>query len=365
MVALTITDQFKVAAPGRLCLFGEHSDYLGLDVISTALDRHIELRVNPCQADEITVLYRDLDEKEHFSVEAEAPYLKKRDYVRSAFNVVRRRSPQRISGADITVSGNVPIAAGLSSSSALTVGAVVAFSRLAGLHLSTDDIARAAFQAEVAEFGESGGKQDHFTIAYGGIVHLDLGEDYLVTKLPANLSGLVIGDSREQKEDTVGDLAYLRKTILGEYDKIRASIGGFDPRRTELRKVRALSRRRPTKARLMAQATLRNRDLTARARRLLSEKNPDPKLLGRLINEHHEILRDELHRSTEKIERLIAAAKSSGALGCKVNGSGGGGTMLAYAPERETEVMDAIDAAGGSAFEVRVGPGVSLTAKEV
>ncbi len=365
MVALTITNQFKITTPGRLCLFGEHSDYLGLDVISAALDRYIELKVSPRQDDVITVLYRDLEEEERFSAESEAPYLKKRDYVRSAFNVVRRRSPQRMAGADITVTGNIPIGAGLSSSSALTVGAVVAFSRLAGLDLSSDYIARAAFQAEVVEFGESGGKQDHFAIAYGGIVHLDLGEDYLVTRLPAKLSGLVIGDSREQKEDTVGDLAHLRETILNEYDKIRASIGEFEPRSTELRKVHDLSRRRPTNARLMAEATLRNRDLTARARKLLGEKDPDVKLLGRLIDEHHEILRDSLHRSTDKIERLIEAAKSSGALGCKVNGSGGGGTMLAYAPNRESEVMDAIDAAGGTAFEVEAGQGVSLTAKKV
>ena len=32
---------FTVSAPGRVFLFGEHSDYLGLEVISAALDKRI------------------------------------------------------------------------------------------------------------------------------------------------------------------------------------------------------------------------------------------------------------------------------------------------------------------------------------
>ncbi|TFF95449.1 GHMP kinase [Candidatus Thorarchaeota archaeon] len=358
---MVTSDEFTVRSPARVCLFGEHSDYLGLDVISAAIDRYIELRVVPRDDPVISIVYADLDEKEHFSADSEAPYVKKRDYVRSAFNIVRRRKPESLPGADITISGRIPIAAGLSSSSALTVGAILAFSSLAGLRLSSDDIARAAFRAEVVEFGESGGKQDHFTIAHGGIVHLDLGHDYLVTPLPADISGLIIGNSDEQKEDTVGDLAHLRETIEKEYERIRESIEEFDARETDLKQVRGLSNGSRANSRRMAEATLRNRDLTARAKELLSQKKPDPEVLGQLLNEHHQILRDGLGRSTKKIETMIEAATDAGALGCKINGSGGGGTMLAYAPDRESQVMDAIEQVGGTAFEVAVGQGVSLT----
>ncbi|TFG08315.1 GHMP kinase [Candidatus Thorarchaeota archaeon] len=353
--------EFRVRVPGRVCLFGEHSDYLGLDVISASIDRYIELSVAPREDDVVTILYSDLDEKEHFSAESEAAYLKKRDYVRSAFNTIRRRGSRSLPGADITVAGRIPIAAGLSSSSALTVGAILVFARLAGLHLTPDDVARVAFQAEVLEFGESGGKQDHFTIAYGGIVHLDVGNDYRVTQLPAELSGLVIGNSGEQKEDTVGDLAHLRGTIEEEYETIKESIEEFDPRETDLEKVQSSSSQAQTVPRRMAEATLQNRDLTARAKKLLSKKIPNSEKLGQLIDDHHAILRDGLGRSTKKIERMIRAAKTAGALGCKINGSGGGGTILAYAPGKEREVMDAIESASGTAFEVSVGQGASLT----
>ena len=36
---------FQILAPGRVFLFGEHSDYLGLEVISMALDKTIKIDV--------------------------------------------------------------------------------------------------------------------------------------------------------------------------------------------------------------------------------------------------------------------------------------------------------------------------------
>jgi galactokinase len=36
-------NRIKVSAPGRICLFGEHQDYLGLPVITAAIDLRLEL----------------------------------------------------------------------------------------------------------------------------------------------------------------------------------------------------------------------------------------------------------------------------------------------------------------------------------
>jgi len=125
--------------------------------------------------------------------------------------------------------------------------------------------------------------------------------------------------------------------------------------------VYELSHNKPSKERSMAEATLRNRDLTYRALNLLSENEPDSDVLGMMIQEHHEILRDDLNRSTPKIEKLIDAAMGAGALGCKINGSGGGGSMMAYTTESEREISSAIQLAGGTAHIVKVGPEATLT----
>ncbi len=354
---------FRVSAPGRICLFGEHSDYLGLDVIAAAIDMTIDIVATPREDNEVRINYSDLGESDSFSLGSELEYRNKRDYVRSAFNVMKRKNIIPTQGVNLKISGNIPIAAGLSSSSALTVGAIMAVAGISGVEMKQEEIALSAYDAEVAEFGESGGNMDHFASAIGGIIHVDMKENN-VTKLPANLDSIVIGDSGEKKKDTVGDLRYIRTTVEKEYELIAQKISSFDRRTTPVNNVYELGQSLPTKERNMAEATLRNRDLTYRALGLLKNKEPNQQELGDMLREHHEILRDALNRSTPKIERMIEAAYSAGSLGCKINGSGGGGSMMAYAVSREKEVASAIQKAGGTAYIVKVGKGASLTTFE-
>ncbi|MGY5858518.1 MAG: galactokinase family protein [Candidatus Thorarchaeota archaeon] len=356
-----MTDQsFRVRAPGRICLFGEHSDYLGLDVIAASINLAIEIDCIPRNDNVIEISYVDLEESDSFSLDSDIQYRNKRDYVRSAFNVMKRNGIIPNHGADLKISGNIPIAAGLSSSSALTVGAVMVIAELAGVKMKAENVALRAYDSEVAEFGESGGNMDHFASAVGGVIHVNM-NDNSVSKLPAKLDSIVIGDSEEKKKDTVGDLRYIRTTVEREYELIAQKISSFDRRTTPVNKVYELGKSRPTKERSMAEATLRNRDLTSRALRLLDNENPNHLELGEMLKEHHEIMRDSFDRSTPKIERMIEAADSAGATGWKINGSGGGGTMMALAVGRVEEVASAIQKLEGTAYIVKVGKGATLT----
>jgi galactokinase len=329
-------------------------------VIAAAIDMAIEIVANPREDGDIHIDYSDLEEKDEFSLDTEIEYRNKRDYIRSSFNVMRRKGFEPKNGWDLRVSGNIPIAAGLSSSSAMTVGVIMAIAEMAGKKLSKEKVALAAYDAEVVEFGESGGTMDHFTSAVGGIIHIDM-ESKKVTELPAELDSFVIGDSGEQKKDTVGDLRYIRTTVENEYAAIKKKISTFDHRKTPANMVYELTQRKPSKERQMAEATLRNRDLTYQAVTVLRDIKPDAYVFGEMLDEHHEILRDDLDRSTSKIERMIQAARGAGAVGCKINGSGGGGSMLAYAAGWEKEVASAIQLAGGTAHIAKVCRGAYLT----
>ena len=75
----------------------------------------------------------------------------------------------------------------------------------------------------------------------------------------------------------------------------------------------------------------------------------DEKLIGKLLYKHHIVLRDVLKVSTPKIERMMNAAMKAGALGAKINGSGGGGCIFAYAPNNSEKVIEAINSVGGKA----------------
>ena len=54
--------------------------------------------------------------------------------------------------------------------------------------------------------------------------------------------------------------------------------------------------------------------------------------------------------STTKIEAMLSSAINAGAFGGKINGSGGGGCMFAYAPEDPESVARAIESVGGKAY---------------
>ncbi len=352
---------FKVHAPGRVCLFGEHSDYLDLDVIPAAINLGIEIIATPRDDDIISVEYLDLGTTDEFPIDTLLAHRHDRDYLRSAFNVGLENEIIPSIGWDLKISGNIPIAGGLSSSSALTVASIMLVAHMSGTGLRPVEAARFAYEAEVERFGESGGMMDHYASAYGGIIHVSMGSDQKITKLPAYIKGLVVGDSQQKKKDTVGDLRDIRKSVEEGYNEIRQKLPEFNNRTTDLQRVYGLQRSRPNRSVMMAEASLRNRDLTAKAFELLLEKNPNPHELGTLLNEHHSILRFNFDRSTPKIDMMIDGAMKAGALGCKVNGSGGGGTMLAYAPDNEDEVCKAIEANGGIPYKVEIGQGVSLT----
>jgi galactokinase len=72
------------------------------------------------------------------------------------------------------------------------------------------------------------------------------------------------------------------------------------------------------------------------------------------------VLRDVLDISTPKIDRMIDAAFKAGAYGGKINGSGGGGCMFAYAPEGPELVAEAIARAGGTAYVITADAGTRV-----
>ena len=87
-------------------------------------------------------------------------------------------------------------------------------------------------------------------------------------------------------------------------------------------------------------------------------------LFDELLNEHHLILNKILNISTPRIELMLKSALQVGAYGGKINGSGGGGCMIAYCPENSLEVKRAIEKAGGKAHIVNIAAGTQEDKKE-
>jgi galactokinase len=300
-------------------------------------------------------------EREAFPLDRDLEYSRERDYLRSAVNILQRQGLRLGSGWDCRVTGTIPINSGTASSSALVVAWIAFLLKAAGDRRASDPdaIAELAFQAEVAEFHEPGGRMDHYAAAVGGVISVHFQGGLRVIRHPNPLGEFVLADSLIQK-DTTGTLGYIKSNVLSGLERVRRTLPGFDLSSPLGDEERDVISGLPEVERRLLEGTLRTRDITARGERLFDESDFDHHRFGRLLNEQQEVVRDFLQISVSKIDRMIETALSSGALGAKINGSGQGGCIFAYAPGRGAAVAEALEALDTRTVIVGIGPGVTV-----
>jgi galactokinase len=349
-----------VSTPGRMCLFGEHQDYFGLAIIAAAVNLRITISGRRRPDSRIHLDLPDINQTEDMDLDRPIVYDKKRDYLKSAVNVVRRQGAVLDSGWDCLVRGTIPINAGAASSSALCVAWVKFLLEAAGdpRAAEPDAVAELAFLTEVAEFKEPGGKMDHYSSARGHVVSIHFGEPFRLRTLPNALGPFVLGNSLEKK-DTTGLLSFVKGNVLGGLELVRRTIPGFNLHSALTGETERVIQSLPSPdQRRLLKGTLLTRDLAAEGETLFVNHGFDHIRFGQLLSAQHRVLRDHLQTSTPKIERMIQAALAAGALGAKINGSGGGGTMFAYAPQDPERVARAVEAEGGRVDVVRTDDGI-------
>jgi galactokinase len=360
------TEHLRVSTPGRVCLFGEHQDYLHLPVIPCAISLRVTLEGHRRDDLQVNLDLPDIDARESFALNGILPYTVERDYFRSAVNVLLKRGLTFSRGFDGRIHGEIPINAGTSSSSALIVTWINFLARMSDQaeELPGEDIAVLAHQAEVVEFGEPGGMMDHFSTACGGIMQIDFHPVVRVIPLAARLGAFVLGDSGEPK-DTKEILARVKNRVIDIQHKLSSRHHGFSLHTVLLESLDRFAPELNREQLELLYGTINNRDLTRRAREVLERTPLDHRLVGELLNEHQTVLREILKISTPKIDRMIEAANRAGAFGGKINGSGGGGCMFVYAPENTREVAEAIEKAGGKAYIIRPDEGTRAEVLQV
>jgi galactokinase len=346
------------STPGRVCLFGEHQDYLGLPVVPCAISLRITMEARRRNDMEIRIDLPDTGSREEFSLAGPLPYVRERDYFRSAVNILRREGFTFTGGLDCTVRGTIPINAGTSSSSALVVTWINILAAMSDQNasLSPEECARFAHRAEVLEFGEPGGMMDHCAAAYGGITTIDFVPEFTVEIQDVELGTFVLGDSGEPK-NTKGVLSGVKDRVLDAVQTLRGRDSRFSLADAAAGDIPRTGSGLTAAQIGLLDGTIRNRDITREARALLKKKPLDHRRLGILLSAHQSVLRDVLGISTHKIDGMLDAAAAAGAYGGKINGSGGGGCMFAYAPVNPEAVAEAVARAGGKPYVVRADTG--------
>ena len=347
----------EISTPGRICLFGEHQDYLGLPVIAMSISLRAKI-IGEKRSDNQVIIHKpDLGETETFSLD-DLSYTKPRDYFKSGIIVCKNAGLTFSTGFECEVTSKIPIRAGTSSSSAISVSWIHFLSQVADVRPNWDQkkIGELAYKTEVEEFNEPGGMMDQYTTAMGNLIYIQFEPGITIESLNPILGTFVLGDSCEPK-DTMEILSRCRDSRLEIIQKLKmknptSTIHMLDDG-TDMSDLNASEIE-------LYKGTLKNRDLLKRALPELEKEEVNHELIGQLLSDHHRVLRDVLQVSTPKIEAVMDAASNAGALGGKINGSGGGGCMFAYAPNNPEQVAEAIEKVGGKAYIVQKDEGTRI-----
>ena len=342
-------------APGRVCLFGDHQDYIQLPVIACAIDRLMQIDAVENGKKYFEVEMPDLDQKKIIPIKQNLDLIPRGDFLNIALKVLQKKNITPDRGFHVLITSQIPINAGLSSSSALTVAwiqfLITAFSNQ---KISPKDLALLAFETEVIQQGSSGGKMDQFTIAMGNTIFLDTHTDRFQHFDNLNLN-LVVGVSGISK-DTFGTLSHLKSNTWKSINQVESQIPGFKIANSKVKDLEKNLEYVETKLKPFFYATVSNHDITQRAMEALREDELNPNKLGELMNEHHYILKSYLKITPPLIDQMIDNANISGALGSKIVGSGGGGCIVSITQKKnKQQIIQAIKATGAKdAFAVNI-----------
>jgi len=178
--------------PGRLEVFGKHTDYAGGRTLVCCVPRGFAVVASPREDRIVRVV--DALRGERHTVELSGPrasYSGWRQYVEVAAHRLARNFPLRDFGADIVIASDLPAAAGMSSSSVLVVAVATALGRI--VQLQKDPVWRNNIRSglDVASYyaciengrsfamlagdagvGTHGGSEDHTAMVEGRAGHV-------------------------------------------------------------------------------------------------------------------------------------------------------------------------------------------------
>ncbi|WP_306014191.1 MULTISPECIES: galactokinase family protein [unclassified Allomuricauda] len=352
-----------VKVPGRTCLFGDHQDYLELPVIACAISRHITLKAKKNANCLLNIDQPDIGEKRSIDLNKGIITVEKDDFFIAAIDLLADYGCYPDQGYDIVITGNIPINAGTSSSSALVVAWVEFLITSFGCDVPVTPkfVAEMAYQAEVVYHGMPGGKMDQYSIGLGHVIYLETGTPLYYETFEKFIPGLIVGVSGIPK-DTSGVLRELRDKAQLSVLTIKKYLKEFDLSKVSIENIGSFLAYVPEDLQVFFVAAVRNHSITREA--LLEFRRPtlDLKKIGALMLEHHGILRDYLNITVPLIDNMVDAALEAGAYGAKIVGSGRGGCIVVLSPEdKEDTVIASIRAVGAKdAFTVQVDPGARV-----
>ncbi len=294
---------------GKTILFGEHFVVYGLPGIASAISDYTTAEVEEGKSGLEFVDNRPA--VEGYKTTKQGEISRELGLIMNFLKIDLKKTPLKI-----TVSGNLKCASGIGASAALASSIARALNDHFGFGLDDDQINDVAYEGEKGSAGTPSGI-DNTCSTYGGMIVFE-----------KNLSG---GPNKISKIEVEKPL-----------EIVMASTGITQETKEVVAGVKAEKEKNPEK---FEKIFYEYKKVFGEA--LAALKDRDANKVGEMMDKNQELLR-QMTLSCPEIEKIISVAKSSGALGAKLTGTGRGGLVICLSPDSKTadKISQAIEKAG-------------------
>ncbi len=314
-----------IRSPGRVNIIGEHTDYNQGFVLPGATSQSQYVMVG--KSSDHHWIASDLGEE----IQGETPLPSWAKYIHGA---ITSYAPD-IGSLHILIGGDLPIGAGMSSSSALVCGVLLALKELTKRKETGEQLAAIASQVEREVIGVQGGIMDQYAILLSKKDHV-----------------MLLDCRTKEYQHFKVDLAGGRWMLINTKVQHNLIDTNYNQRSNECRQAVDLIRKKfPSVESLrdvtpgMLEEMQLPQTLSNRARFVIEENNRvpemqkaiethDPQAAGQLLNASHEGLRKLYEVSCPELDHLADFAnKYNGVYGARMMGGGFGGCVLCLIKE--------------------------------
>ena len=348
-----------VWAPGRVNLVGEHIDYSLLPVLPMAIQLGITLTVRPREDRRVRLTnaegsYSDVELELSADVEPGMPG-DWGDYARGVAQVLARDRGITL-GADIAVESDLPAAAGLSSSSALSCGVALALLAVNGHNPNRVELADGLAGAEQYA-GTQGGGMDQAVILCA-VAGSALGVSFAPlhvrpVSMPDGWTFLVAHSGVTAEKSGAAQATYNARTreCREALTAVWAALAAGEPPEKDYRPLAEVAD--PDQL-LKVGAEVLSPPLLARFRHTVTEALrvseaeaalglEDLESFGRVMEASHQSLRDDYEVSTPELDQIVTIAGQAGAAGARLTGAGlGGSALILCAKDTEGAIRESL-----------------------
>ena len=296
----------NASAPGKIILFGEHAVVYGRPALAVPVTQvHADVDIADSSRPGIWIHAPGVNLlAEWTSLPSDHPVASVLHNFFFAFGI----SP--FPNLDISITSTIPVASGLGSGAAVTVALVRALSSTLQRPLSDEQVNAFAYEIEKLHHGTPSGI-DNTVITYARPVYFIKGQP-IETFAVGRPFTIVIGDTgiSAPTKESVGDVRKLWEADKTLWEKVFDQVG----------------------------------EISNSAREQIESGHIES--LGDLMNQNHALLQT-MTVSSPELDRLVEAARRSGASGAKMSGGGRGGNMIALVEnENAPAVAEALLSAG-------------------